>query len=59
MAPPLDLSHHYASTTKRRQGSGIKDLYKYFFIPGIANLAGGMDGRQSLGSGLSFPCDIH
>ncbi|KAE8380773.1 aromatic amino acid aminotransferase [Aspergillus bertholletiae] len=42
MAPPLDLSHHYASTTKRREGSGIKELYKYFFIPGIANLAGGL-----------------
>ncbi|KAB8234760.1 putative aromatic amino acid aminotransferase [Aspergillus alliaceus] len=41
-SPPVDLSHHFASTTKRREASGIKELYKYFFIPGIANLAGGL-----------------
>ncbi|KAE8147037.1 aromatic amino acid aminotransferase [Aspergillus avenaceus] len=42
MLPPLDLSHHYSYITTKRQPSGIKGLYKYFFIPGIANLAGGL-----------------
>ncbi|KAF7588858.1 hypothetical protein BBP40_005076 [Aspergillus hancockii] len=41
-SPPLDLSHHFAATTKRREASSIKELYKYFLIPGIANLTGGM-----------------
>ncbi|KAE8353130.1 aromatic amino acid aminotransferase [Aspergillus coremiiformis] len=41
-SPPLDLSHHFTSTTKRRERSNIKEIYKYFFIPGIANLAGGL-----------------
>jgi hypothetical protein len=39
---PLDLSHHFSYTTAARKGSQIKDFYKYFAIPGIANLAGGM-----------------
>ncbi|KAL4886215.1 pyridoxal phosphate-dependent transferase [Aspergillus karnatakaensis] len=42
LSPPVDLSHHYSYTTKRRLPSAVKDFYKYFFIPGIANLAGGM-----------------
>ncbi|RAL01888.1 PLP-dependent transferase [Aspergillus ibericus CBS 121593] len=42
LSPPLDLSHHFSSLTKRREASEIKGLYKYFFIPGIANLAGGL-----------------
>ncbi|KAF9885424.1 hypothetical protein FE257_012946 [Aspergillus nanangensis] len=42
LPPPVDLSHHFSSTTKRREASSIKELYKYFFIPGIANVAGGM-----------------
>lgn len=39
---PIDLSHHYSKTTKNRNASNIKDFYKYFKIPGIANLAGGL-----------------
>ncbi|CAK40361.1 uncharacterized protein An09g05080 [Aspergillus niger] len=42
LSPPLDLSHHFSSVTKRREASETKSLYKYFFIPGIANLAGGL-----------------
>ncbi|GAB1218128.1 hypothetical protein ATERTT37_007380 [Aspergillus terreus] len=42
LPPPRDLSHHFSTTTKRREASSIKDLYKYFLIPGIANLAGGL-----------------
>ncbi|PYH90913.1 PLP-dependent transferase [Aspergillus ellipticus CBS 707.79] len=41
-SPPLDLSHHFSSVTVRREASETKSLYKYFFIPGIANLAGGL-----------------
>ncbi|KAJ9217234.1 hypothetical protein DTO166G4_1289 [Paecilomyces variotii] len=40
--PPLDLSHHYSYTTKNRQASSVKNFYKYFQIPGIHNLAGGL-----------------
>lgn len=39
--PPLDLSHHFSRVTAARQESKIKDFYKFFQIPGIANLAGG------------------
>ncbi|KAK4168047.1 Aromatic/aminoadipate aminotransferase 1 [Cladorrhinum sp. PSN259] len=39
---PLDLSHHYSIVTKRRLPSLIKDAYKYFQIPGILNVAGGL-----------------
>ncbi|KAL4977104.1 pyridoxal phosphate-dependent transferase [Aspergillus desertorum] len=42
LSAPLDLSHHFSVTTKRRAPSAIKDFYKYFMIPGIANLAGGL-----------------
>lgn len=38
---PLDLSHHYSRVTTARQASSTKSVYKYFQIPGIANLAGG------------------
>lgn len=41
---PVDLSHHYSETTKRRAPSKMKEYYKYFQIPGIGNLAGGMSG---------------
>ena len=41
-APPVDLSHHYSRTTKKRQASSMKGFYKYFQIPGIGNLAGGL-----------------
>ncbi|OBT85885.1 hypothetical protein VE02_04471 [Pseudogymnoascus sp. 03VT05] len=40
--PPLDLSHHFSRVTKARQESNIKAFYKYFAIPGIGNLAGGL-----------------
>ena len=40
--PPVDLSHHYSRITKNRNVSSIKDFYKYFAIPGIGNLAGGV-----------------
>lgn len=39
---PLDLSHHVSRVTKQRKESSIKEFYKYFAIPGIGNLAGGM-----------------
>lgn len=40
--PPLDLSHYYSRVTKARKESNIKAFYKYFAIPGIGNLAGGV-----------------
>lgn len=39
--PPLDLSHHLSYATKNKKPSSVKDFYKYFTIPGIANLTGG------------------
>lgn len=39
---PIDLSHHFSRVTKARKESSIKEFYKYFLIPGIGNLAGGM-----------------
>ena len=39
---PVDLSHHYSKVTKNRTSSRVKDFYKYFAIPGIGNLAGGL-----------------
>jgi hypothetical protein len=38
---PLDLSHHLSYATKNKKPSSVKDFYKYFQIPGIANFAGG------------------
>jgi hypothetical protein len=38
---PVDLSHHLSRSTKAREASQIKRFYKYFSIPGIAQLAGG------------------
>ncbi|RDW82994.1 PLP-dependent transferase-3 [Coleophoma crateriformis] len=40
--PPKDLSHLYSRVTKQRVQSKVKDFYKYFAIPGIGNLAGGL-----------------
>ncbi|KAL9125130.1 MAG: hypothetical protein Q9217_005619 [Psora testacea] len=48
---PIDLSHHYSKTTKNRIRSNIKDFYKYFSIPGIGNLAGGLPNNNN------FPFD--
>ncbi len=42
LAPPADLSHHFSRVTRHRVASKIKDFYKYFAIPGIGNLAGGV-----------------
>ena len=39
---PIDLSHHYSKATRNRVASNIKQFYKYFAIPGIGNLAGGL-----------------
>jgi hypothetical protein len=44
--PPVDLSHHFSLVTVNRTGSIVKSFYKYFAIPGIQNLAGGMCGRS-------------
>lgn len=38
---PIDLSHHLSRSTKAREASSVKRFYKYFQIPGIAQLAGG------------------
>ncbi|CAN8095504.1 unnamed protein product [Discula destructiva] len=39
---PKDFSHYYSVTTANRQPSAMKQYYKYFQIPGIGNLAGGL-----------------
>lgn len=39
---PKDLSHHLSRATKARSASAIKQFYKYFQIPGIGQLAGGL-----------------
>lgn len=43
---PRDLSHLYAETTKLRVTSKMKEYYKFFQIPGIGNLAGGLPNVQ-------------
>lgn len=40
---PVDLTHHLSRSTRAREASSVKQFYKYFAIPGIAQLAGGMD----------------
>ncbi|BDD61347.1 hypothetical protein MPDQ_002173 [Monascus purpureus] len=42
LPPPRDLSHHFSYVTKNRQASSVKGFYKYYAIPGIHNLAGGL-----------------
>ncbi|KAF6808403.1 aromatic amino acid aminotransferase [Colletotrichum sojae] len=42
LKPPLNLEHHYSGVTKRRLPSKMKEYYKYFQIPGIGQLAGGL-----------------
>lgn len=39
---PVDLTHHLSRSTRAREASSVKQFYKYFTIPGIAQLAGGM-----------------
>ncbi|KAF2663262.1 aromatic amino acid aminotransferase [Microthyrium microscopicum] len=41
-AGPKDFSHLYSRVTKNRAQSKIKSFYKYFAIPGIGQLAGGL-----------------
>jgi hypothetical protein len=48
LSAPLDLSHHFSSTTVRRESSNLKRLYKYYVIPGMGNLSGGMQGELFL-----------
>lgn len=61
---PLDLSHHLSKISAARTGSSVKELYKYFQIPGIANLAGGESSSRRVSrpwktltilTGLPFP----
>ncbi|KAI1377430.1 aromatic amino acid aminotransferase [Hypoxylon crocopeplum] len=44
MARPLpkDMSHHFSDVTKARAPSKMKEFYKFFQIPGIGQLAGGL-----------------
>lgn len=37
-----DMSHHFSDLAKARVPSKMKEYYKYFLIPGIGNLAGGL-----------------
>lgn len=39
---PLDFSHLFSEVTKHRVPSKMKEYYKFFQIPGIGNLAGGL-----------------
>lgn len=39
---PKDLSHHLSRATKARVASSMKAFYKYFQIPGVGQLAGGL-----------------
>ena len=38
----IDLSHHLSELSKARQTSPLKGLAKYFGMPGLISLAGGM-----------------
>lgn len=42
LPPPRDLSHHFSEITKKRTPSSIKEFYRFFSIPNIGNLGGGM-----------------
>lgn len=48
---PKDLTHHLSRSAKAREASSIKQFYKYFQIPGIGQLAGGLP------SNYYFPFD--
>lgn len=43
--PPKDLLHHLSRNARSRQVSAVKRFYKYFLIPGIGQLAGGLPNR--------------
>lgn len=47
---PVDLSHHLTRSTIARQASSVKQFYKFFAIPGIAQLAGGLPNDKYLHS---------
>ena len=40
---PKDVSNLFSRVTKNRVPSQVKRFYQYFSIPGIGNLAGGID----------------
>jgi len=53
---PKDLSHHLSRSVKSREASSIKQFYKYFTIPGIGQLAGGLPNnvrRDSIAHGMA------
>ncbi|WWC89986.1 uncharacterized protein L201_004916 [Kwoniella dendrophila CBS 6074] len=37
-----DLSHHFNQTTKNREASTLKELYRYAGVPGMITMAGGI-----------------
>ncbi|KAI5852392.1 pyridoxal phosphate-dependent transferase [Tricharina praecox] len=39
---PADLTHHFNASTRARKPSVMKGLYKYFMVPGMSNIAGGL-----------------
>lgn len=39
---PVDVTHFLSRSTRAREAAAIKKFYKYFSIPGIAQLAGGL-----------------
>ncbi|KAI1117194.1 pyridoxal phosphate-dependent transferase [Nemania sp. NC0429] len=41
-----DMSHHYSDLAKARKPNAMKEFYKFFAIPGIGNLAGGLPNAQ-------------
>ncbi|EKG18790.1 Aminotransferase class I/classII [Macrophomina phaseolina MS6] len=43
---PVDLSHHLSRNAKNRVPSSMKAFYKYFQIPGIGQLAGGLPNEK-------------
>ncbi|KAI0416838.1 pyridoxal phosphate-dependent transferase [Xylaria grammica] len=43
---PKDMSHHFSDVTKARKPSSMKQYYKFFSIPGVGNLAGGLPNAQ-------------
>ncbi|KAI1391219.1 aromatic amino acid aminotransferase [Hypoxylon trugodes] len=43
---PKDMSHHFSDVTKARAPSRMKEFYKFFQIPNIAQFAGGLPNAQ-------------
>ncbi|KAI1098098.1 aromatic amino acid aminotransferase [Jackrogersella minutella] len=43
---PKDMSHHFSDVTKARAPSKMKEFYRYFQIPNIGQLAGGLPNAQ-------------